>query len=313
MMQFTFGTDPEFMIVHHNELKSAIEILPDKEHALKKAGSEFYFDNVLSEIAVKPAETKDDALHNIKKSLQELARIVNPGKFVIKASANYPYKEINGPKAKIAGCNPEWCAYTLQCIFPPDEDVELMEGYYQFKTPFRSAGGHIHLGGTKLEDESVALNVIRMMDLFLGIPSLYLDTDPTSPARRRIYGHAGSHRKTDYGLEYRSLGNFWLSSPKLASLIYDLSDFVLNFVDQNGHEKFWAVNEDLLDEEDPSVAYNCFGYDAVSLRSCINNCDKNQADKFMLIIANYLPEKLFNEIEKLSGQSLPDAYEAWGI
>ena len=312
-MQFTWGTDPEFMIVHHDELRSAIDILPDKEHALKKSGSEFYFDNVLAEIAVKPAETKDAALNNIKKSLQELARLVNPGKFVIKASANYPFKEIKTPKAKIAGCNPEWDAYTLQCIFPPDEDVELMEGYYQFKTPFRSAGGHIHLGADKLQDQMVDLNVIRMMDLFIGIPSLYLDTDNTSPARRRIYGHAGSHRTTDYGLEYRTLGNFWLSSPKLASLIYDLSEFVLNFVDQKEYEKFWTVNEDLLDEEDPSVAYECFGYDVNSLINCINTCDKTQADKFMIFIGNYLPDKLFHDIEKLSGQPLPDVYESWGI
>lgn len=312
-MQFTFGTDPEFMIVHHGELKSAIDILPPKETSLKKAGNEFYFDNVLAEIAVKPAETKNDALNNIKKSLQELSRIVSPAKLTIKASANYPFKEISGPKAKIAGCNPEWDAYTLQVIFPPDEDVELMEGYYQFKTPFRSAGGHIHLGANELEDESVSLNVIRMMDLFIGIPSLYLDADNTSAARRKIYGHAGSHRKTDYGLEYRTLGNFWLSSPKLTSLIYDLSEFVLNFVDQNQHVKFWSVNEDLLDEEDPSVAYECFGYDVNSLINCINNCDKSQADKFMNLIANYLPEGLYKDIENLIGEPLPDIYESWGI
>ena len=312
-MQFTWGSDPEFMIVHHGELKSAIDILPPKETPIKKNGNAFYFDNVLAEIAVKPAETKNEALNNIKKSLCELAKIVSPAKFVIKASANFPYKEISGPKAKIAGCNPEWNAYSLQIVLPPDEEVELMEGYYQFKTPFRSAGGHIHLGAEELLDESVILNVIRMMDLFIGIPSLYLDLDPTSINRRRIYGHAGSHRKTEYGLEYRTLGNFWLSSPKLVSLIYDLSEFTLNFVEQNLHEKFWSVNEDLLDEEDPSVAYNCFGYDINSLINCINNCDKSQADKFMTFISNYLPDKLYNEIENLIGQPLPDIYESWGI
>ena len=312
-MQFTWGTDPEFMLMHHNELRSAIDILPAKENAFKKTGNEYYFDNVLAEIAVKPAKNKDDAIIHIKKSLHELARIISPGKFVIKAAANYPFKEINCLKAKIAACNPEWDAYTLQCVFPPDEVAELIEGYYQFKTPFRSAGGHIHLGAEKLQDHSTDLNVVRMMDLFIGIPSLFLDTDDTSLSRRKLYGHAGSHRTTEYGLEYRVLGNFWLSSPRLVSLIYDLCEFVLNFVEAKNHEKFWSVNEDLLDEEDPSVAYDCFGYDVNSLINCINNCDKSQADKFMMFIANYLPESLYNEIEKLSGQPLPDVYESWGI
>jgi hypothetical protein len=197
--------------------------------------------------------------------------------------------------------------------FPPDEVVDLLDGYYQFKTPFRSAGGHIHLGSENLQDPMQVFSVIRMMDLFIGIPSIFLDTDDTSKERRRIYGHAGSHRVPDYGLEYRALGNFWLSSPELVGLMYDLSSFVLDFVGNNSHERFWSVDEDLLDEDDPSLAYSCFGYDVNMLKKSINTCNKKSAEKFMIFISNYLPSHLMQEIERLSGKPLQDPYVAWSI
>jgi hypothetical protein len=311
-MNFSFGSDPEFMLTSQNELKSAIGILPKKERAIVKQNNHYYFDNVLAEIAIKPANTKDESIENIRKSLQGLSDAIGKNKFTIKASANYPKKELNCMDAKVAGCSPEWNVYTLECDYPPDEDVELLDGYFQFKTPFRSAGGHIHIGSNMLQDPSNAFSVVRMMDLFLGIPSIFIDTDPTSKARRRIYGHAGSHRTPEYGIEYRTLGNFWFSSPKIASLIYDLTKFSLNFVETKQHERFWSVDEDLL-EEDPSEAYHCFGYDVNSLRRAIDTCDKKLAQKFMIFISNYLPENLFQEIEKLSGVNLPDPYIEWKI
>ena len=56
--------------------------------------------------------------------------------------------------------------------------------------------------------------VIYMLDLFLAVPAIFMDTDKTSKERRTMYGFAGSHRETDYGLEYRPLSAFWLGSPK---------------------------------------------------------------------------------------------------
>ena len=156
-------------------------------------------------------------------------------------------------------------------------------------------------------------SVVRMMDLFLGIPSIFLDTDETSKERRRIYGHAGSHRTPDYGLEYRALGNFWFSSPDLTRLMYDLTAFTLDFVDKGSHKRFWSVDEDLLDEEDPSVAYKCFGYDLAALRKSIDTCNKKQAEKFLLFVSNYLPPKLIGEIDRLSGRPLKDPYKEWEL
>ena len=66
-MNFTFGSDPEFMLTHMGELKSAIGILPKKETPLIQKGHRFYFDNVLAEIAIKPASNKKEAIDYLNK------------------------------------------------------------------------------------------------------------------------------------------------------------------------------------------------------------------------------------------------------
>lgn len=304
-MKFTFGSDPEFMISRCDELVSAISLLPKKESAISKNGSQFYYDNVLAEIAVKPSKTKDEALANIHNALQNLSKLVNPSRFIIRASDKYPSKQLADKNARIAGCNPEWDVYSLRCVLPPEEVIA--------KTDFRTAGGHIHIGGGGLDDPMKTFDVIRMMDLFLGIPAVFIDTDKSSKDRRKIYGHAGSHRATDYGFEYRALGNFWFASPKLVSLVYDIVEFCLEFVAQKGHEKFWIVEEKKLQNDDPSEAYTCTGYDVKALLKSINECDEKQAEKFMMFISNYMPAELFMRIEELSGKMLPDPYEAWNL
>jgi len=307
VMSLSFGTDPEFMIVDEKKnLKSAINLLPKKANAKPYYGSSMYYDNVLAEIAIKPSLTKDEFLKNIKVSLNRLAKIIHPLKFEICAADSYPNKELLHQDARIVGCNPEWNVYSLQCIMPP-EDVIV-------KTNFRTAGGHIHVGSKNLQDPISVFSFIRMMDLFLAVPCLFLDKDPTSKERRRIYGHAGSHRLTDYGLEYRSLSNFWLCSPEYAGLIYDLTMFVYSFVNLGEHEKFWSVDETLLDGDDPTMAYDCFGYDSLLLEKAINECDLNLGKKFMTFISHYLPDDILASIESKSNcTKLPDPYASWGI
>lgn len=315
MKKFSFGSDPEFMIVQNDQLKSAIGILQHKESSEKIYGHKFYYDNVLAEIAIKPGNSSQEVVENTRQCLNILAKKIFPSHFQIKAAAEYPIKELKNNLARIAGCNPEWNVYSLTVIEPPKSVIGFMDGYYYFKSSFRTAGGHIHLGSELLNDPFEIFNVIRMMDLFIGIPSIFIDTDSTSKERRKAYGIAGSHRIPEEGnrLEYRPLGNFWFSSPEHVELIYDLCNFVLQFVENGGHKKFWSINEKLLDEQDPCVAHLCTGYNVNVLQKCINTCDKKQAAKFMLIVENYLPTELIKKIVKLSEKILPDPYKAWRL
>ena len=305
-MGFTFGSDPEFILTKNSFPKSAIGILPKKTSAIPFKGNFIYYDNVLAEIAIKPGRNKQEVIENTKISLTRLAEIIHPIKFDISCAEDYPDRELRHEEARIAGCNPEWDVYSLQCILPPEEVIS--------KTPFRTAGGHIHLGASFLREPLSIFNTVRMMDLFIGVPAVFLDVDPMTKKRKKVYGQAGSHRVTDYGLEYRSLGNFWFASPEYMGLIYDLSDFVLNFVQDELHNKFWSVDDSLLDDEDPSKAYCCFGYDVELLKKCINSCDVDLAKKFMTFISHYLPNDIIKSIENLSSKRyLPNPYSAWGI
>lgn len=312
-IMFSFGSDPEFMLVDGNQLKSAIGILEAKGDK-----NQFYYDNVLAEIAVKPGNNRYEVVSNIKDSLKKFAKLIAPHKFVIKASGEYPLEELDSDQAKIAGCNPEWSGYSFKIITPPEKMVFFKEAYWYFKVPFRTAGGHIHLRSKLLADVVNQAASIHMMDLFLGIPSLFMDTDTTSKNRRKAYGLAGSHRipeepEAGFGrIEYRPLGNFWFSSPEHVKLIYDLCDFVLHFIENGGYEKFWSVDKNMLLRK-PSAAFECFGYDAEALQKSINTCDKKQAEKFMMIVHNFLPDELNRRLEDLSGKQLPDPYETWSL
>ena len=56
------------------------------------------------------------------------------------------------------------------------------------------------------------------MDIMLGLESLTLDKDVD---RRKMYGNAGCFRAKDYGVEYRTLSNFWISNDDLIKWAFD--------------------------------------------------------------------------------------------
>jgi hypothetical protein len=303
-MNFKFGSDPEFFLSRNDQTKSAIGILPSKKNCWDKNGNKFYFDNVLAEIAIKPGYDLNEVLKNTHEALKELASLVFPAVFEVKSAEYMPEHELKDRLSLTAGCEPEYDVYSLKSISPPEEIIS--------KTSLRTAGGHIHLG---LKNRRIydLFDIVRMMDLFVAVPCLFLDTDSFSKQRKKIYGRSGSHRIPNHGLEYRVLGNFWFSSPSHLSLIYSLTEFTLNFVEQNFHKKFWSTNESLLEQEDPSCAFECFGYDLKLLRDCLDNSDVRLAEKFMTFISNYLPDDLLKEIDELAFKDLPDPYKAWKI
>jgi len=95
-----------------------------------------------------------------------------------------------------------------------DMDAYAPEGQ-QERAPFNAAhfgnhrfcGGHIHVQyNTKRMPEHV---FVQFMDLYVALPSLRHDKQKM---RRMFYGQPGLYRKKPYGIEYRTLSNFWLDS-----------------------------------------------------------------------------------------------------
>lgn len=295
---FIAGSDPELMLLDpKGELVSAIGRVPGtKKRPYKVPGGAIQRDNVLLELNTNPAETSEEFISNLREVLVSAAKIAAPCNLTVRASAQYPEKQLRRREARVFGCDPDYNAWTL------DRNMVPAEAQYQ---PFRSAGGHLHIGKTPeiadmLDDDYGKIAVVKMLDVFVGIPSLILDEDATSAARRSLYGKAGAHRPKPYGVEYRALGNFWVWSPKLVETVYQLADI--------------AVRLTLAGESDKIFAQ--VGGETV-VQDIINNSRHNEAGKLLNgVLAEYLPSRLVQSIvTKEASQDIwgKDLYQIWGI
>lgn len=206
----TIGADPEVFLAYKGSEKiaSAIGVVGGSKRRPRKVSDHIKVqeDNVLAEYNITPAKTKQEFVTFCLEGLDELSKIVEPKGYNIRilASADIDVSELSDPKAYIFGCDPDFNAWTQGIN---DKPVPVAN--------FRSAGGHVHVGGIKQEK---VIDTIRAMDLFLGVPSVIKDSDKK---RKMLYGKAGAFRPKKYGVEYRTLSNFWLQDESLIEWVYE--------------------------------------------------------------------------------------------
>lgn len=222
MARFLIGCDPEFMIVDGNgKLKSALKIFKGRKHEPEKlSDGASLADNVNFEFNTNPASSPNEFKKYIKSVLQESARSLPARhRFVAISGADFPKSELRDKEACEFGCEPDYNAWNDgQANIVPEGAAERT---------FRSAGGHIHIGYTEdtkdiLTEFDDKLRMIRLMDATVGIVSTFLDKTDGSEVRRSLYGKAGCFRPKGYGVEYRTVGNYWAANPKTVDLIYGL-------------------------------------------------------------------------------------------
>lgn len=284
--KFLVGTDPEFALRNLNgRTVSAIPILGRSKYNPidLKAGHKIYFDNVLAEANIAPAKTRDDLLRKLKSLYKKSQKVLSGHKLFATASHEFDVVECMHDEAKRFGCDPELDVYEGRPAYPP-------QGVGQF----RSAGGHIHIGGIPDKDVYEKGDLVILMDILVGVPSVIMDTDPTSLARKQLYGKAGRFRNTKYGIEYRTLGNFWLSSPELTSIIYDLTILAA---------KTW---------EDDKAAELFAQIDQEQVINAINNGDKELAKSILdkLPIDNNLKARI---VELSNNTYDGDIFKNWSV
>ncbi len=228
LSEFTLGSDPELMLRDKTgRLRSAIGVIDGtkrKPYPLNKGMAQY--DNVNAEFGIVPASNESEWVDNHGEVIRQLDKLVGDLRLSVTASADFPESELQHEEARRFACDPDFDPY--------DVTVNVIEGDAADGT-LRSCGGHIHIGNDAIADDfNTQLDVVKTMDIFLGLPSLLLDKDPTSHRRRELYGKAGAHRPKPYGVEYRAIGNFWVSHPDLTRLMWKLvRDGLLAY--QNGH------------------------------------------------------------------------------
>jgi hypothetical protein len=296
---FVAGADPELMLVSpEGSLVSAIPLIKGtKKRPLKVKGGAVQHDNVMAEFNVLPAKTSEEFEDNIRTVLGELARLVSPNRLIVQAYAQFDEKLLEHPTARRFGCDPDFCAW-------PNEDGILSMNTipsHKAEEPYRSAGGHFHIGFKKkteemLRDDFGKIEVVKMLDVFQGIPSVLLDPDPTAPERRQLYGTAGAHRPKPYGVEYRALGNFWLRHPGLVQLMYELADRAVELT-------YDGQSQAILTEVGQA-----------RVQSIINQSQARDAKRVVTtILKKYLPKKTFDAIRNNAIVPREDLYQAWRL
>jgi hypothetical protein len=142
-------------------------------------------------------------------------------------SAVFDDDQLANEAAQTFGCDPDFNAWKdgAQNPRPKADNPNL-----------RSAGGHIHV-----ETDLDPLLVIKAMDVFVGCPMIEFDPDQD---RRKLYGGPGAFRKKNYGVEYRTASNAWITTPERIQWVWDQTDKALEFVKNGGD--FDEVDEMLV-------------------------------------------------------------------
>lgn len=221
-MNFKLGCDPELFLKSGNDyVASCGKVGGSKKFPLQIEGLPQGFtiqeDNVAVEFGIPPANSKVEFTDSINTILSKLhTQFELTGLTLCKESAaSFPYEELWHPASRVFGCDPDYNIWTGKRNPAPKTEDETL----------RSCGGHVHVGLEKGYDWK---KLLKTMDLFLGVPSVVMDT---GELRKKLYGAAGAFRKKPYGVEYRTLSNFWVHKPELTSWVWDAVEKSVQAVD----------------------------------------------------------------------------------
>ncbi len=244
-VKFRAGADPEVFLqdAAGKPISSIGYIRADKWSPLQIPDMEKGFtlqeDNVSLEYGIPPASSAEEFVHHIQ-AVMERSKEWVPGLSFSKLSCIvFPEDQMQHPLAHVFGCEPDWCAWTGNTNPKPVPPHPYL----------RSAGGHIHV-----ETQEDKHQVVKGMDLFLGVPSVLMDE---GELRKQLYGKAGALRYKEYGVEYRTLSNFWIFKEELIK---------------------WVWRNTARALENVSMDYTPY---ADEIQQAINNSDKTLAKKLI--------------------------------
>lgn len=255
----TIGCDPEIFLV--NEKGSFVSSIGKfggtKQHPKDIGrGCAIQEDNVAVEFNIPPADNVLSFIESIEYNLNVIEERAKEQKLFlnITASANFPMSQLRSRKAQEFGCDPDYNAWSRAINPRPSATNKTL----------RSCGGHLHVGTTHNK-----IQMIRAMDLFIGVPLSLIDPDKT---RRELYGKAGAFRPKPYGVEYRTPSNYWVSDRKLMEWVW-----------QATHQ----AGEFLSDGE--VIEDGCSTGDLI--QQAINESDKDAAEFLVTNYALTIPER----------------------
>jgi hypothetical protein len=213
LTSITVGSDPEVMVMDkRGTVTSAIgKVGGSKASPRECKGGALQEDNVMAEFNTNPASSAQEFVNTINTVMGELTAVLAPHGLEPSIISSHEFNledlRAEGAQAMEFGCGGEWDGWTGRKLQKPNGGLSGL----------RTAGGHVHVGYFD-PWRNGNLSLARMLDVVLGVPSVLLDQDTR---RRSLYGSAGSMRHKPYGMEYRTLSNFWLKSDELKRWVFE--------------------------------------------------------------------------------------------
>lgn len=264
---FKIGSDPELFLFSekHNKFVPVCGLVggtKDKPIPINQEndGYSLQEDNVALEFTIPAAASRKEWLDsmNFVKDYVTNAVLKNLGlvpRYV--ASARFLEEDLKSEAAQHMGCSSSYNAWTYEQHQVDRSDYTL-----------RTSGTHVHIGYDDPNSDT-NIDLIRAMDLFLGVGSVLLDPDTE---RRKMYGKAGDYRFKPYGVEYRCLSGYFIKDDQILSWVYDNTLAAIEFVNSGG----------IITNPDDII-------------KCINNCDKKLAleiiEDYKINVLNYEKQK----------------------
>jgi phiEco32-like amidoligase-type 2 protein len=206
------GSDPEFFLkdINTGEIISSEGLIGGSKKKPKevKEGFAIQEDGVLLEVNVPPVTNSIDFYNNLDWLLKYVKAniLTNNLEIICQASADLHPRFFQSEQATVLGCSVDY-----NCWTGFENDTPNAQGI-----SWRSAGGHISISYDNFNEET-SITLLRNLELYLAVPSVLLDTDTR---RKQLYGKSGAFRFTKFGLEMRTLSNFWLQSEEYIDWVF---------------------------------------------------------------------------------------------
>ena len=204
-------------------------------------------DNVFAEYAINPCDDVYKFI-NRNREMQKIVSQLTEREVEVVCAVEFSLDLLHGigEQAMEFGCDPDFNAYTGRENPAPNGR----------QSGLRTLGGHIHI-------DTLSNNRqwhVALCDLYLGVPSVILDRD--GARRRELYGRAGAYRPKSYGIEYRTLSNFWCKT-------VTLMEWAFNSAEHAGGRGQWYAEDLMRAKITPPMLQKCIDTDDVELAKSI--------------------------------------------
>lgn len=206
----------------------AVDIAPNGYPSLELAlpDSKITEDGLAAEFPVTPGSAADIMAH-MREAITVAHKIANSTGTTLVSPPYVTFSPkwlANQPELRVLGCNPDQSVYDAGAgMMKPAQDPR--------EITWRTGGAHVHFSVPGLDHKGDFMSVqslVLLCDLFLGTLDVVLEHSDLGLRRREMYGQPGKFRIQEWGVEYRTPSNVWMTTPQVSNVFLSVAELVHN-------------------------------------------------------------------------------------